>query len=83
MSKDAIVSILSEVRANRAKLDGCARHHWTYAKLVLGQPLICDNCGGTMQITDAGMYVKGYIAAGGNAEDVWPGWNTAAPRKGA
>ena len=67
-------AILTKVRENRAKLDGCKKHHWTYEKLTLGQPLVCDNCGGTTQITDAGWYVQGYVAAGGNADDVWPGW---------
>jgi hypothetical protein len=63
-----------EVKANGARKDACPRHHFTYETVQFGQPIRCDNCGGTMQLTDAGMYVKGYIAAGGNPDDVWPGW---------
>lgn len=67
-----------QVKANSARLESCPRHHFTYAKVVVGRPVACDNCGGTMHLTDAGMYVRGYIAAGGNPDDVFPGWNKKA-----
>ncbi len=67
--------IWDDVKVNRTRLDGCKRHLWLYEKVTLGQPIKCEHCGGTMQLTDAGMYVRGYVAAGGNPDDVWPGWN--------
>lgn len=74
--------ILTEIRENSVRLNNCPMHHFTYEKLELGQRLKCDNCGGQMQITDAGYYVKGYKAAGGDPENVWPGWEKKRVRKG-
>lgn len=67
--------VQAKVQANSARLEGCKRHRFDYSTVKLGQRLKCTHCGGELQLTDAGTYVKGYIAAGGNAEDVWPGWN--------
>lgn len=77
MSRTAM-DLLREVRANTAKLDACPRHllrpvppHSSHGRLEL----LCDHCGGRLRSMEAGQYVRGYVAAGGNAEDVWPGWN--------
>lgn len=67
-------AILAVIRANRERLDSCDRHLFEYEKVQIGQKLACSKCKGTMQLTDAGWYVKGYEAAGGNADDVWPGF---------
>lgn len=64
-----------EVKANSAKLNACRRHRFEYEAVKIGQRIECAHCGGKLQLTDAGMYVRGYIAAGGNPEDVWPGWD--------
>lgn len=34
--------------------------------------MICMNCGGEMFISDVDWYIRGYIAAGKKADDVWP-----------
>lgn len=36
--------------------------------------IVCFNCGGAMDLIKVSEYVRGYIAAGGNPNDVWPGW---------
>ena len=74
MTRAEADELLKDIRANNAKRDACPRHLFLSEKLTLGQPLRCEHCGSTMQITDAGFYVKGYMAAGGRPDDVWPGW---------
>jgi hypothetical protein len=76
MISEASRKLWEEVKENHRRQEACPKHHFTYDKVQIGKPIECDNCGGTMQFTDAGMYVKGYMAAGGNADDVWPGWFT-------
>lgn len=68
-------AILAEVRANRARLEGCKRHRFEPPALVkLGLKLTCSACGGEMHLTDISYYIAGYEAAGGLADDVWPGY---------
>jgi hypothetical protein len=64
----------AEVKANRAKLDGCARHRFEAKPVKLGEKQICLMCGGTISLTDMGNYIRGYEAAGGSADDIWPGY---------
>lgn len=66
--------ILKEVRANRALLKSCRRHTIDPSTYKFGHKLTCIHCGGTISATEYMAYVNGYIAAGGEANDVWPGW---------
>lgn len=75
MTRAEADELLKDIRANHAKRDACPRHLFLYEKLTFGQQMRCEHCRSTMQITDAGFYVKGYMAHGGNPDDVWPGWN--------
>lgn len=74
MSLDRIKEIHSEVRANISALDNCARHRFRPEPVKMGQKVICLSCGGMMSLPDAGQYIRGCQAAGGNPDDVWPGW---------
>lgn len=81
MTREVLDGILKDIRGNIAKRDACPRHLFRGEKMKLGQPMQCEHCGGTMQITDAGFYVKGYMAHGGDPNDVWPGWNDKLPER--
>ena len=81
LTRSDMDDILVQVRANHAKLDGCKRHRFDGGKKVaLGMKCVCLDCGGTMSLTDAGWYVKGYEAAGGEADDIWPGYHARSAR---
>lgn len=67
--------ILAEIRANRAALKGCACHLFVDQKCNLGKKVECSRCGGKMCLTELGGYMSGYAAAGGDPNDVWPGWD--------
>ena len=67
--------LLAEIRANNAKLNGCACHRFDPpVELKLNLKLTCLSCGGEMRFGDIGQYIKGYEAAGKSADDIWPGW---------
>lgn len=75
MSRETLDDVWQEVKANRAKLNGCKRHHFDGGEIKkLGAKYICRHCGGTEGLSSIGDYIKGYEAAGGNADDIWPGW---------
>ena len=65
---------LEAIRANQDKLDGCKRHRFAIGNppYEFGMKLTCYNCGGRMDAVKAFVYVQGYEAAGGNANDVIP-----------
>ena len=74
-------SIMQEIRANLAALASCERHQFpergnTYRP---GTKLTCLRCGGTMSLTDAGNYLRGYAAHGGDPRDIIPDWPSAQP----
>lgn len=64
------------VKANRAKLDACARHRFEMGDppYRFGMKLTCTNCGGTIDAVQAFVYTQGYKAAGGDPNDVIPGY---------
>lgn len=66
----------TELKVNAVRKEACTKHYFSCDEVGLGQPVVCDNCGGSMQLTDASMYLKGYMAAGGHPDDVWPAWGT-------
>lgn len=74
LSKTKVLSIWEEVKENAAKLKACPRHRFPGGDVKLGQRVTCLECGGWMNLTRAGEYVNGYEAAGGDADNVWPGW---------
>jgi len=67
-------SLLAQIQSNRQTLEACKLHHFTETEVRIGQILACTNCGGTMRLTDIGNYIRGYVAAGKPAQDIWPSW---------
>jgi len=69
-------ALLAEVQANRAKIDSCARHRFEIGDppYRFGAKFECTNCGGTMDAVQAFRYCQGYKAAGGDPNDVIPGY---------
>ena len=74
--KERVATIWEEVKANIARIDACPRHRFEgdRAAVKLGVRQVCLNCGGAMGIVDIGNYIKGFEAAGGSADAVWPGY---------
>ena len=77
MDKSEAFELLEQIKANRLKLNSCARHE--FGKVVgdrSGGPSprqnmrTCAVCGGTMDDRDVVLYARGYKAAGGNPDDV-------------
>ena len=69
-----VLPLWEQVKANRAKLDACPRHRFDSRPVKMGQKVVCLECGGETGLVDIGYYLKGYRAAGGNPDDVWPGF---------
>jgi hypothetical protein len=69
--KEKVKHIWEEVKENRRKLDGCAKHQFGDI-VVVGRPMrvACKNCGGLMDPLDVLLYQRGYAAAGGDPDDV-------------
>lgn len=69
-------ALLEEIKANRARLDGCAKHRFDLGPppYKFGMKLTCANCGGVLDAVQAFRYVEGYTAAGGDPNDVIPGY---------
>lgn len=75
LSRKEAGSIWQMVKENRAKLNGCNQHTFDPAQYDrLGAKLTCLKCGGVMPATDVGEYVRGFRAAGGDPDLVWPGF---------
>lgn len=78
ITKIDVAEILAGVRRNHGALKACPRHHFKgFAEAGLGGKLTCTHCGGEMRLSDTLLYTRGYMAAGGNPEDVIEGWESA------
>ena len=80
-ARDLIASVARDprmvaIRENAAKIEGCPKHHFKTdpPPYKLGQRFTCSNCGGEMDGIGVLRYMQGYLAAGGNSDDVCPGW---------
>lgn len=74
MEKIKAGEILKEIRNNTKKLDGCKRHKFSGEQMPPGSKYTCLNCGGEIRGGDVLYYIAGYEAAGGNCDDIYPGW---------
>ena len=74
VSRADVLSIWEEVKANRAKLDACARHRFLPVPVKMGDKVTCVVCGGILSLSALDSYVRGYKASGGNPDDIWPGY---------
>lgn len=76
-------ALLGSIKANRERLKGCVQHRfdpgfWEAGRF--GQKMTCLNCGGVMSVVpDIGRYIEGFKAAGGDVNDVWPGYENPIP----
>ena len=76
-------AIMREVRENNRKLDGCTQHRFDGGGVDrMGTKHRCNVCGGQMDLPAIGTYIRGFEAAGGKADDVWPGWRKVTPCAG-
>lgn len=69
--------MLADIRENHRRWRECPRHlyrAWDANKHRLGQKHTCLNCGSSKSLTDIGCYIEGYQAAGGNPNDIMPGY---------
>lgn len=66
-------ALWDEVQGNLTKLTACPRHRFggTYR---LGERKVCERCGGSMTLTAIGEYIRGFKAAGGSVDEIWPEW---------
>lgn len=71
-------AIYKRVRINRIRLDACPKHRFDVATFAIkfGAKSTCLECGGEMSVLDVAQYVRGYGAAGGDPNDVLPGFYT-------
>lgn len=68
--------ILEELQENQKRLDNCKRHHFpTFPEVTFGMKLDCSKCGGRIDAVRAYEYAKGYAAAGGDPNDIFPNWS--------
>jgi hypothetical protein len=66
--------IWAEIKANASLLKACPRHKIDPEARRFGKKSVCLNCHGQMDLGEWLSYTAGYKAAGGNPDDVWPGW---------
>lgn len=69
-----IGDLWEQVKENLKRLNECKRHRFSAETVKVGDKLTCENCHGECRLSDIGVYIRGYIAAGGKAADVWPAW---------
>lgn len=70
------MELFAQIKENNRKLNGCPQHHFTGGAIeALGLKYTCLNCGGITDLKYIGPYIRGFKAAGGNENDVWPNWS--------
>jgi hypothetical protein len=67
-------SLFDQVKAYTARRNACPRHYFPPLgrPYTLGERLLCAHCVTEFRLHEAGTYLRGYIAAGGDPADVWP-----------
>lgn len=80
LGKTEIHNIWEEVKANAKLVRDCPLHKFlpvTKEELrgTINKKFHCLKCGGGMNLSYVGAYIRGYAAAGGNTDVIWPGWN--------
>lgn len=70
--------IFAEVQENSRRLRSCSQHLFSVHDVKkMGQKLPCYNCGGRLALTDIGFYISGFKAAGGDPNEIMPGYEGA------
>lgn len=66
---------MDEITENAKRIDKCPRHRFDGGEIKeLNVAHTCLACGGKVNVFSLAIYLKGYRAAGGDVNDVWPGW---------
>lgn len=68
-----VMGAFAQVKANNRKLHACPAHKFDPSGYRMGMKLTCQNCDGEMRAPDIMNYARGYQAAGGNPDLIWPG----------
>lgn len=74
-----IKQIWAEIQENSKHLDSCEGHRFgdccfiDSSRPMTSQKLVCEHCSGSMKVQDVFRYREGYVAAGGNGDDVLSG----------
>lgn len=76
MDKQEAHELLEQIKANRVRLNNCPKHRFEIGEppYRFGEKFTCCNCGGKMDAVYALEYVNGYAAAGGDPNDIIPGF---------
>lgn len=74
-------SLLAEVRSELKKRNECPCHHITVDMDVykFGSKIPCANCGYGFRLSDYGLYRAGYVAGGGDEENIYRVINETSP----
>ena len=69
-------TLIDQIKADLARKDACPLHHFKGDDvLVFGARHTCQTCGGEFRLSEIGLYLRGFAAAGGDVNRIWPGWN--------
>jgi hypothetical protein len=75
--------ILDAAKANIAKRDNCARHKFKPEEYAFGKNMECTACGCKVPLHYIHPYVQGYMAAGGDPNDIWQDWQNSPQKRAA
>lgn len=77
-TKDEAKALWDRVTTNNQKLNDCPRHKFNGElpprEQRFNAKITCEHCGGEMRLIDVNQYIRGWIAHGGNGNEIWPGW---------
>lgn len=71
-TKEDASRIWEQAKRNIAQLRECPAHRFRGGAPAIGKKMVCFNCKGEISLPDIGTYIAGYVAAGGDAADIWP-----------
>jgi len=75
-SRGDVLTIWDKVKENHRKLNACVKHRFPGGRIAkIGDKVTCLECGGQMGLVNICEYIAGYVAHGGSADDIWPGFN--------
>lgn len=76
MNREQTNALWEAIKANRKRLNECPKHRFEIGEppYRLMQKATCLHCHGEMELTTIDEYLRGYRAAGGNPNDIVPGW---------
>ena len=66
--------LFKQVQENLKKIRECSKHEFNIEERKPFAKLTCNNCGGTVDSSYVLHYIQGYKAAGGDPEDIVPGF---------